>query len=234
MVWSALYYMTHYILLFSITWNITCCLNLLHDSIHAAASVTSITCSGIHYMLPESVTSITCSGFHYIHYMLLAAGPGIQKKLSLVTLPPQRSLRRPIGAISALVVSSPFPVGFILHDNIPARGNWCEVLAAGTRSWQSWSWVVQIVAWTSSAWNVQDVTAKYSRNPAKFKDIIVPCATEKCTRNESINKIIVQEQKSIACFKVCRFYLSIIEFWYCHHFLSFVAVNPWGGIEGLT
>ena len=177
MVWSALYYMTHYILLCAFTWNFTCCLNLLHDSIHAAASVTSITCSGIHYMLPESVTSITCSGFHYIHYMLWARA-GIQKKLRIVTLPPQLSLRRPTGAISALVVSSPFPVGFILHDNIPARSNRCEVLAAGcgTRSWQSWSWVVQIVAWTSSAWNVQNVTAKYWRNPARFKNIIVPCA----------------------------------------------------------
>ena len=190
--------------------SITCSLNLLHQ-LHA----------------PDSITSITCSG-----------RPGLGSKKSSALLRCRRSDRCVAPSISALVVSSPFPVGFILHDNIPAHGNWCEVLAAGTRSWQSWSWVVQIVAWTSSAWNVQDVTAKYSRNPAKFKDIIVPrhSATEKCTlaRNESINKIIVQEQKSITCFKVCRFYLSIIEFWYCHHFLSFVAVNPWGGIEGLT
>ena len=34
------------------------------------------------------------------------------------------------GAIGARAVSSPFAVGFILLDNIPARGDQCEVLAA--------------------------------------------------------------------------------------------------------
>jgi hypothetical protein len=37
--------------------------------------------------------------------------------------------------------------------------------------WLDWRLTaIGAVVGTSSAWNVQDVTAKYSSNPAKFKD----------------------------------------------------------------
>ncbi len=148
------HYMTHYMLPWSITLGITCLLDLLHDPLHLPLHA-----QDIHFILWNPINAA------WLQQLLLS---------------------RPTGAISTCMVSRPFPVGFILQDNIPARGNWCEVhtdgVAAGTRSWFSWSWAVQTVVVTSSAWNVQDVTAKYSSNRAKFKYLInkfiVLCVTE--------------------------------------------------------
>jgi hypothetical protein len=74
-------------------------------------------------------------------------------------------------------------VGFILQDNIPARNYQCAVLAARGRSGCLHEVLAQMkltgqmmVVWVlmmSYDWNVvDDVTAKYSCNPAKYKDLI--------------------------------------------------------------
>jgi hypothetical protein len=47
-----------------------------------------------------------------------------------------------------------------------------DEVAASTRSLHNWSRAVQMVVGTSGAWNIQDVTAKYSCNPATYKDSI--------------------------------------------------------------
>jgi hypothetical protein len=56
------------------------------------------------------------------------------------------------------------------------RGNAGELMQSrqctGHANTRSWHRAVQMVVGTYSARNVQDVTAKYSSNPANFKDLI--------------------------------------------------------------
>ena len=65
---ASLHYMTDYILPLFITGLITSCLDRLHVPLHAPES---ITCSRIHYMLPNSLHGITFFGIHYMHLLSL-------------------------------------------------------------------------------------------------------------------------------------------------------------------
>ena len=107
---ASIVYMTDYILPLFITWHITSCLYSLHVRLHPASnhymanyilprSITcSITCSRIHYMLPNPLhplhapESITCDQCSLLSINGQRAGP------SAAT---QRSLCRPAGATSA-------------------------------------------------------------------------------------------------------------------------------------
>jgi hypothetical protein len=127
------------------------------------------------YILPWSITcAIACSRIYYMLSNPLHPLHAHWSQSFCCGRRPPRSDRcaalpaRPARAVRCL---SSFSVGFNLPDmqyNIPALGDRCEVLSeyrwggVSTRSWASWhnwSWAVQMVVGTSSAWNIQDVNA---------------------------------------------------------------------------
>ncbi len=122
--------MAYYILPWSITWQITSCLDSLHgllqpvfyrymrhhdymrhymppNPLHAPESITSITCqcSRIHYMLP--VFTVVNQ-----YYDSIGSGPGHRQRLSDHCVAQLARLARAVNSLSS--------AGFNLQDNIPA------------------------------------------------------------------------------------------------------------------
>ncbi len=151
-------YMKEYILPGFITRIITSCLDPLHAPLHA----------------PET---ITCSRIHYIHYRLpnpLHTASVHRCQLTQFDSGPGQRPQRPAGATSARIKPSFFC--WIQFSRQYSSVQWLDLphtgeVAASTRSWHNWS-AVQMVVVTGGAWNIHDVTAKYSSNPAKYKDVI--------------------------------------------------------------
>ncbi len=155
------------------TCSITSLYMLLHDKLHPAVIyymihyillnfITCITWSWTHYILPELITCITWSRIHYIlpyfitsitwflnrlHAQCSCSGRCSERSVA----PPARSAR----AWQAVMFLLDLFFQTIFQRTVIDP-------AASSVLWSS----------TSSAWNVQDVTAKYSSNPAKIKDWI--------------------------------------------------------------
>ncbi len=103
---GSVYNMAYYILPLFITGLITSCLDRLHVPLHAPES---ITCSRIHYMLPNPLHA---TSVHRCQSM--GSGPGHQRRRS------DRRVTRLARPARARAVNSPSSVGFNLKDNIPA------------------------------------------------------------------------------------------------------------------
>ena len=128
-----------------------------------------------------------------IHYMN-CMHPGWNLRLVYLQQPQQQLLCFSTCIISTRDVSSPFSVRFVLPDNIPSavigvrsllQPDGCQQKVLVATRWLPAQCPCTVPAeveqcricrwWllgTSSAWNVQDVNAKYPSNPAKFKDLI--------------------------------------------------------------
>ena len=152
----------------------TSCLYLLHDRLHPA-SIYYMT----DYILPLMITCLITSCLYRLHVLLHAPECCQCSPLSIdgqrvgPSAATQRSLCRPAGETSARDKQSFFcQIQFARQYSSMQRSDMQQTdkVAASTRYLHNWSRAVQMVVGTSGAWNIQDVTAKYSSNPAKCKD----------------------------------------------------------------